>query len=67
MAKRADLLSVDEAAQMLQVTPAWLDSRIAKGELPAVVVDRTRYVRPTDLDTWIEGQRIHRRPGGRRN
>lgn len=66
MTERDDLLTVDEAAAIIQVTPRWLHARIARGELPAVEVGGKRHVREADLNAWVEAQRIVPRPTDRR-
>lgn len=65
MAEQNDLLTVAEAAAVIQITPEWLHEPIARGELPAVVVDRKGHVRQADL--WIETRRIVPPPTARRN
>jgi excisionase family DNA binding protein len=50
------LLSTDEVAELLAVTPKTVRRWIAEGELPAVKLHRQWRVRATELDRLLEGE-----------
>lgn len=57
-AKRSEnrLLSTDDVAELLAVTPKTVRRWIAEGELPAVKLHRQWRVRSAELDRLLEGE-----------
>lgn len=56
------LLDPSAAAELLAVRPSWVYEAVRAGRLPHVKVGRhLRFVR-SDLDRWVERQRISVRP-----
>ena len=54
-----DLLSLRQAAQRIGVAPRVLRQAVRSGALPAFKLgQRTLRVKPTDLDDWIQDQRV---------
>ncbi len=53
------LLTVDEVAEILRVSPSTVYRRIQAGELPAIKLGHRQVrVRQEDLDAYIEAHRI---------
>lgn len=50
------LLSTDEVAELLAVSPKTVRRWIAEGELPAVKLQRLWRVRSADLERLLEGE-----------
>ena len=50
------LLSTDEVAELLAVSPKTVRRWIAEGELPAVTLHRQWRVRAVELDHLLEGE-----------
>ena len=59
VARRPDMLTLDEAAIYLGTTVSWLAATLpGKGGPPLLKVGRTVYYLRQDLDAWLEAQRI---------
>lgn len=54
-----DWLSVDDVAQRLGVSRLTIYRRIRRGELPASPVGRTWRIRVSDVDGYLDAQRIN--------
>jgi excisionase family DNA binding protein len=52
-------LTTDEVLGYLKVTPRTIYRLIKAGELPAVRVGRQWRFRRTDLDAWLDSQRLY--------
>jgi len=53
------LLTVDEVAEILQVSPTTVYRRIQAGELPAIKLGHRQVrIKPEDLEAYIEAHRI---------
>jgi excisionase family DNA binding protein len=50
------LLSKEDAADVLGLSPRTVDTLIHSGELPSLKVRRRRRIRPADLEAYIERQ-----------
>jgi len=50
------LLSADEVAAMLGVTPGWVYQRARQGDLPTVRLGRYRKFRPEAVEDWVRRQ-----------
>ena len=48
------LLRVEEAARRLGLSRSKTYQMVARGELPSVSIGRSRRVRDTDLERWVE-------------
>lgn len=55
----SQFLKAIEIAQMLNVSKAHIYNLIASGELPSVMVGQSKRVRPEDLETYIEQNKIN--------
>ena len=54
-----ELLSLRQAARRLGIAERVLRQAVRSGDLPAFKLgQRTLRVKPTDLDTWIQGLRV---------
>jgi excisionase family DNA binding protein len=60
------LLRIQEAAEILRVTPQWVYVMARSGELPIVRIGRRVFIDPRRLEDWIAagGQERHREPDG---
>lgn len=56
------LLTKEQVAKVLQVTPRTVHSYIESGELPAVKIGRRVRITTEDLRAFIERHRIHKPP-----
>ncbi len=50
----AQLLTAEEVAAQLRVSPHWLYARVRTGQFPAVRCGRAVRFRQADVDNWIE-------------
>lgn len=50
------LLTLDEAAEMLSLSPRTLSRLLQRGEIPAVRIGRLVRVRTCDVHTWVDRQ-----------
>jgi excisionase family DNA binding protein len=50
------LLTVDEAAEILSLSPRTLSRLVRQGEIPIVRVGRLVRVRTADIHAWVERQ-----------
>jgi excisionase family DNA binding protein len=50
------LLSLDQAAERLSITPRYLQMIVAHGDLPTVRIGRRRLVRVADLDAFVKAR-----------
>ena len=55
------LLSVVEAAELLNVPPSWIYSASEAGRLPGYKVGKYRRFKLSELAAWLEGQRTEAR------
>ena len=55
-------LTTEEVLGYLQTTPRTIYRLIKTGELPAVRIGRQWRFRRTDLDAWVERQRLYPMP-----
>ncbi len=51
------LLTPEEAAARLVVTPRWLKEAAARGDVPGLKLGKFWRFHSDDLDAWIEAQR----------
>jgi excisionase family DNA binding protein len=51
------LLTSEEAARLLNMSPGWLYGKSKKGEIPRLKLGRSVRYDPSDLRKWIEAQK----------
>lgn len=53
-ARRTGLISVEEAAAYLRVSPRWVYTQVRTGRLPAMLIARSWRIRPEALEAFAE-------------
>ncbi|HET7488282.1 MAG TPA: helix-turn-helix domain-containing protein [Acidimicrobiales bacterium] len=56
--RRAETLTVEQAAAALGMSVRTVGRLVARGDLPALDVDGERFVERAELDDWIERHRM---------
>jgi excisionase family DNA binding protein len=51
------LMSIDEVAAYLQLSPRWVYEQVRRGHLPALLIARSWRIRPQALDAFAESFR----------
>lgn len=51
--RSADLLTAEQVASMLAVTPAWVYAQSRKGRIPTVTLGRYRRYRREAIEEWL--------------
>jgi len=67
MEKENRLLTINEAAEILAVTPRAVYEWIRNGKLQGVKIGVLWRIRPEDLEAFIERGKVYKKKGGMRN
>ena len=53
LAPRAPLLSIDDVAAYLGLSPRWVYAQVRSGRLPAILIARSWRIRPEAVDEFL--------------
>lgn len=56
------LLNNTEAAKLLNISPFSLRGKVSRKEVPHIKVGRRTLFSPTDLQAWVEANKVQPRP-----
>ena len=56
------LLTAEEVAEQLQVSPSWIYEHVQVGQFPAVRCGRLVRFDQADVDAWVRGHRVNVEP-----
>lgn len=56
------LLNNAEAAKLLNISPFSLRGKVSRKEIPHIKVGRRTLFSPTDLQAWVEANKVQPRP-----
>ena len=62
-AARVSLLSIDDVAAYLRVSPRWVYEQVRTGRLPAMLIARSWRIRPDAVEEFAESFRVEAGPG----
>jgi excisionase family DNA binding protein len=56
------LLNNTEAAKLLNISPFSMRGKVSRKEIPYIKVGRRTLFSPTDLQAWVEANKVQPRP-----